>query len=477
MTEQESASLLRPQSFSVVAPAGHGKTEMITELVSHSCGRTLLLTHTNAGVDALEKRLRKRSVPSSLYRIATIASFCGSWCKAYYRNANLDKSPSLYLSDNAEKDYERSYVGAKEIFSHAWAGVILRASYSSVIVDEYQDCTKSQHEMFLAISKFLPVKIFGDPMQGIFSFGGNLVDWNSIEFENVPVKTSPWRWHETNPLLGEYLGVLREQLSPCLYGHPCDIHIEPCNGSIEILPPDVDYYKLSNYLSGRYEKIVYLTRWPRQQLAFCQKMRGRFQYDEKQDCDELFEYSRHFDEKIGAKLFLSVIEFAGKCATQVRVELSSYIHRLEKGNLDFHRISKHPELGKLLTECEKLDPNDSVGVLLEWFRSNDLFKKYRSELLSEMIRSVRYARSQGITLNEASHCIRATPGLQRRYNQFQFLASRTLLSKGLEFDCVIIDMSSEKQQNRLSAKEFYVAMTRAMKRIFIIAPSSDLHLL
>ena len=104
MTEQESASLLRPQSFSVVAPAGHGKTEMITELVSHSCGRTLLLTHTNAGVDALEKRLRKRSVPSSLYRIATIASFCGSWCKAYYRNANLDKSPSLYLSDNAEKD-------------------------------------------------------------------------------------------------------------------------------------------------------------------------------------------------------------------------------------------------------------------------------------------------------------------------------------------------------------------------------------
>ena len=172
------------------------------------------------------------------------------------------------------------------------------------------------------------------------------------------------------------MGVLREQLSPCLYGHPCDIHIEPCNGSIEILPPNVDYYKLSNYLSGRYEKIVYLTRWPRQQLAFCQKMRGRFQYDEKQDCDELFEYSRHFDEKIGAKLFLSVIEFAGKCATQVRVELSSYIHRLEKGNLDFHRISKHPELGKLLTECEKLDPNDSVGVLLEWFRSNDLFKKW-----------------------------------------------------------------------------------------------------
>ena len=476
MTEQELASLLRPQSFAVVAPAGHGKTEMIAELVSHSYGRTLLLTHTNAGVDALEKRLHKRNVPQSLYRIATIASFCGRWCKAYYRSANFDSPPSLYLSENAEKDYERSYVGAKKIFSYVWAGIILRASYSAVIVDEYQDCTKSQHEMFLAVSNFLPVKVFGDPMQGIFSFDGNLVDWSNIEFENVPVKTYPWRWYETNPLLGEYLGVLREQLSPCLYGHPCDIHIEPCNGSIEILPPDVDYYKLY-YLSRHYEKTVYLTRWTRQQLAFCRRMSGRFQYDEKQNCDELFEYSRRFDENIGAKLFLSVIEFAGKCATQVSTELSSYINRLKTGSLDFHRISKHLEFGELLTKCEKLDPNDSIGVILEWFRSNNLFKKYRSELLSEMIRSVRYARSQGITLDEASHRIRTTPGLQRRYNQFQFLASRTLLSKGLEFDCVIIDMSSNDPQYKLSAKEFYVAMTRAMKRIFIIAPSSDLHLL
>lgn len=476
MTEQELANLLKPQSFAVVAPAGHGKTEMITELVSHSCGRTLLLTHTNAGVDALEKRLRKRSVPSSRYRIATIASFCGRWCKAYYRNANFDKSPSLYPSDNAEKDYERSYVGAKEIFSHAWAGVILRASYSAVIVDEYQDCTKSQHEMFLAISKFLPVKIFGDPMQGIFSFDGNLVDWNSIEFENVPVKTCPWRWYETNPLLGEYLGVLREQLSPCLDGHPCDIHIEPCDGSIEILSPDVNYYKLY-YLSRPYEKTVYITRWIQQQLDFCRRMKGKFQFDEAQDCKELFEYARYFDEKTGVGLFLFVIQFASKCATHINTKLSSYIHRLKKGSLDFHLISKHPEFGELLTECEKLDPNDSIEAILEWFRSNDLFTKYRSELLSEMIRSVRYARSQGITLDEASHRIRTTPGLQRRYNRFQFLASRTLLSKGLEFDCVIIDMSSEEQQHRLSAKEFYVAMTRAMKRIFIIAPSSDLHLL
>ena len=36
------------------------------------------------------------------------------------------------------------------------------------------------------------------------------------------------------------------------------------------------------------------------------------------------------------------------------------------------------------------------------------------------------------------------------------------LAKGLEFDCVIIDMTTQ-----LSAKDFYVAMTRAKKKLTI----------
>ena len=162
------------------------------------------------------------------------------------------------------------------------------------------------------------------------------------------------------------------------------------------------------------------------------------------------------------------------CATQVNKELSSYINRLKKGSLDFGRISKHCDFGTLLIECQNCSSNDSVEKILLWFYSNNTFKKFRLELLSEMIRSVRYARVQGITMNEASHRIRSIPGLQKRYDQFQFLASRTVLSKGLEFDCVIIDLSSKEYM--LSAKEFYVAMTRATKKVFIISPSNDLNL-
>ena len=62
------------------------------------------------------------------------------------------------------------------------------------------------------------------------------------------------------------------------------------------------------------------------------------------------------------------------------------------------------------------------------------------------------------------------PGNQSKYAGFKRLASRTLLSKGLEFDCVIIDLSKVNQnpKNNYSATEMYVAMTRAMKAIYFV---------
>jgi superfamily I DNA/RNA helicase len=58
--------------------------------------------------------------------------------------------------------------------------------------------------------------------------------------------------------------------------------------------------------------------------------------------------------------------------------------------------------------------------------------------------------------------------LRKQYKLPKYLSSRTVLSKGLGFDCVIIDM-----REQLSAQGFYVAMTRAMKKIYIISSSGD----
>lgn len=57
----------------VVAPAGCGKTHLITEVLSVAQHKPyLVLTHTTAGVTALKKRLKRFSVPSQNYVVTTI---------------------------------------------------------------------------------------------------------------------------------------------------------------------------------------------------------------------------------------------------------------------------------------------------------------------------------------------------------------------------------------------------------------------
>ena len=56
------------------------------------------------------------------------------------------------------------------------------------------------------------------------------------------------------------------------------------------------------------------------------------------------------------------------------------------------------------------------------------------------------------------------PNNQSRYSNFKRLSSRTVLSKGLEFECVVINMAE-----KYTATEMYVAMTRAMKIIYYIS--------
>ena len=91
------------------------------------------------------------------------------------------------------------------------------------------------------------------------------------------------------------------------------------------------------------------------------------------------------------------------------------------------------------------------------------------ELYQEMLRSIRLAATKAIDIYDAATLVRNDSTLQKRYTNFKYLSSRTLLSKGLEFDCVIVDMTKE-----LTAKEFYVAMSRSIKMVYLITDKSTL---
>ena len=192
---------MQMSSAAIIAPAGHGKTEMIADIVERSTGKQLLLTHTNAGVGAIDKRLKKRKIPATKYTVTTIAAFCIKWCVSYNNTACFNKTLSPLNRGEAKAYYAQLYRGAKKIFETAWAGSVLKATYAGVVVDEYQDCIQAQHEIILEMSRHLPIRVLGDPMQGIFSFAGSLVDWNKLEFPVVNVATQPWRWSKSNPVL------------------------------------------------------------------------------------------------------------------------------------------------------------------------------------------------------------------------------------------------------------------------------------
>ena len=473
MTKQEFNKITSQNTAAIIAPAGHGKTEMIVDMVEYVEGRQLLLTHTHAGVDALQKRLNNRKVLKSKYVISTIAAFCLKWGMSYYHTSAVDITLSPYSTKaEAKRYYNQFYEGTIKLFQHEWVGKVLQSTYSGIIVDEYQDCTQSHHEAFQILSQYLPVRVLGDPLQGIFSFEGQqLVDWNNLGYQVVDVKTAPWRWHKSNPALGQYLTDIRDDLWPTLSGLQCSVNIDSCNGSICIVNPhNFNVYSMLKEFR-MYKSVLYISKWETQQKQFCLRYPSIFQLDEKQECEDLYKFAESFSNHSGSRLLLEIIEFEGKCATKVNSELKSFIKRLEKGSFDFSRIKKNQEFGELLIDVQNYDKHNTILCLLDWFEKNPIFKCYRKELHSEMIRCVNYFRNHGVSIFEAAGHIRKDPTLQRRYQGFKCLSSRTLLSKGLEFDCVIIDMSAP-----LSAKEFYVALTRAIKKIYILSPSKNITL-
>jgi hypothetical protein len=191
----------------IIAPAGYGKTFTISECLKFSEGKQLILTHTHAGIASIKSKLLE-SKTTCPYCIETISSFAQKYVEAF------DNKESI--PDQDDKNYFTYLVKrATELFRIKPIQRILSVSYSGVFVDEYQDCTLSQHRLIITLGLTLPLHILGDPLQGIFSFNDEkLVDFidDLKEFTNVGELEVPWRWKNTNPKLGEVFQDIRSKL-------------------------------------------------------------------------------------------------------------------------------------------------------------------------------------------------------------------------------------------------------------------------
>src|ERR1039457_2300664 len=117
----------------IIAAAGCGKTHLIAEAVAkHSARRELILTHTNAGVDVLRRRLRSMKAPATSYDIETLAG----WALRYTLAFPLSSGQSVQ-QPKSEEEWKHAYDSCTRLIGARPVREIIEASYSGVYVDEY----------------------------------------------------------------------------------------------------------------------------------------------------------------------------------------------------------------------------------------------------------------------------------------------------------------------------------------------------
>ncbi len=202
-------AFLNNEKSLLISPAGHGKTHTIAECLRHTKGRQLILTHTHAGIASLKEKFRKFDIPPSSFNIETISGFLQRYVLAYCSNNDLPvQGDNHFHSAITEKAFA--------IFQSRLTQAVLQASYAGVFIDEYQDCSMAQHNVLMKIADTLRCRILGDPLQGIFDFDGEIVDFEKdlADFEHFPPLPIPHRWqsNENNKNLGQLMVNIRDRL-------------------------------------------------------------------------------------------------------------------------------------------------------------------------------------------------------------------------------------------------------------------------
>ena len=429
----------------VIAPAGCGKTELIADAVaSRSHERSLVLTHTHAGVGALRSRLRSKGVDPRRVVVETLTGFSLRFAAAYPRTSGWEGTAP------AGTEWSEVQEGARRVFDTRVGRTILSASFACVYVDEYQDCTQDQHCLVDALADVLPTRLLGDPLQGIFGFAGPLVDWDLVRanYDQVGELTVPHRWRATNPRLGQWLSDARARI---LAGAQPDwtsdaITVGGCRPVDQILA------------CGRFRNtssVVAIRKWARDEQAVASKLGGTFTSMETIDSKDLFETARRFDAATGTDLSLATIDLAAACMTNTAAHLKTARAHFARGSLAVPTRGAANALAIEKLRAVAVNGHAAVPQALDEIASLPNVRIYRHELLEESRRALRSWRSgSDRTLEQIVWALRDDARRRGRSVPTRVI-SRTLLVKGLEFDHALVLDAKE-----LSVEELYVAITR-----------------
>lgn len=452
----------------VIAPAGCGKTEQIASAVLHGEGRRLILTHTLAGVDALRVRLKKKGAAPRHYQISTIAAW-SLWIASVFPI----RSGLSVAMPKSNEEYETVYAAAVNLIKSGCIDGVIKASYSGILVDEYQDCIRVQHELVCALSNLIPCCIFGDPLQQIFGFrSDSLPEWSGevlCTFPQVADLPKPWRWEIVgNSELGKWLLQCRDELCndgqvDLRNGPSCVQHL-----MLEGASREAQYQKKVQLVMKALDKpkgekciVIGNSQHEAGRAKLASKVRASTV--EPVSCKRLIEFVEKLEKKQGHERLDIVLELVKDVMLKAdAASLKKVVKAVAEGR---RRIP----LNNSQAACVEITRSIDLQPILQLLEEIPKEKKgwiYRRELYSALCSALRgVIAGTHETLEDAVWDVQ-----NRRRHAGRNFGNRnigsTLLVKGLEFDHVIIvDIETLKRN------DLYVALTRGSRSITVISES------
>lgn len=466
------SELLSRDKCFVLAPAGFGKTHLIADCVSKlsTSSKQLILTHTHAGVAALKQKLHTLQIPANRVNVETISGFAQKYVLAFYNGTDM---PS---QDEASKYFSFVIGKAIELVKIRPISRAVASSYSGLFVDEYQDCTLEQHEFICALSNFFPTRILGDYLQGIFDFSGqklvNLTDEKHIgPFSKHKYQLFlPQRWLNGNNLsLGRDLMAIRECLD-----RNVSINLKKYS-SIELyLSKDAikeHYYTILSLLTKGESVLIIdpLSANINSRIDFVKKFKSIPRLLEAIDDKEFYRTARVCDAMMEVNLDEQIFQLL--CILFNKTGVQDWFS--DKGCRRKNKEADKEAITPIATCLDGLKKKgisfDLLAQLLEGVSRLQNVRCYRKEILSSLRKALIDAEARKISVVQSMTDQRNRIRRMGRKVYGKCIGT-TLLTKGLEFDTVVI-INAQKFK---CPKNLYVALTRASKRLVVFSSNSEL---
>lgn len=485
----------------LIAPAGYGKTYTIAECLNFvpENERQLILTHTHAGIASIKEKIKSLNIPNSKYQVETITSFAQKYVLAF---GNKDELPS---QETSKEYYPFVVEKASLLFKLYSIRRIILATYKGLFVDEYQDCTKQQHKMIIALSEILPTHLLGDPLQGIMNFNDDLVDFNEdlADFELVPELETPHRWFKegNNKKLGE---ALKEMRSILINSNPTINISNYHNNSILHLIKINDDNDIYNFKSRYYNTLKKIINNPNKKdelnnllLIVPEYIKDHIPKGNVRDRARLkalidFKHELSLIEAIDESTFYSVakkIDNVLKTIQNSRIQIKKlcidiFAPIFESGNVkkwfdesgnrlirkrDIQENALSETLKNLIEKFILLPSPQNLKIIIVFLKHELHFKSTRNDLLKSIIKALDMASTENQTVYESMVSYKNVIRRVGRKINGKCIGT-TALTKGLEFDTVVILGA----HNFSCPKNFYVAITRASKVLIVFTKEDQL---